>query len=118
MRSLITLFAIPILIAVAAGCGEEAHSSVVELQLTAPGMHCSGCTSTVEETLGKMQGVDSVYADLDSKGVYVLVDTLQTNRSALVEMIARLGFAEAQPEDMPTSDQPAPAEAPMQENAQ
>ncbi|MCB2205416.1 heavy-metal-associated domain-containing protein [bacterium] len=65
------------------------------VQVSAPGMHCDGCTATVEETLAKMQGVDSVHADLESKEVTVYCDTTQTARAALVGMIDRLGFSEA-----------------------
>lgn len=79
---------------VAAGCTNEAGSTA-ELHVRAPGMHCDGCTSTVEETLAKMPGVDSVHADLASKDVYVRLDTAATSPAAIDAMIRRLGFAEA-----------------------
>lgn len=73
-------------------CGGDA-GTVVEMHLAAPGMHCDGCTATVEETLAKMPGVDSVHADLASKDVYVHVDTALTSAAALHDLIITLGFA-------------------------
>ena len=78
-----------------AGCSDPDSGTVTSLQLAAPGMHCDGCTATVEETLMKMDGVDSVRADLGTKDVFVRVDTARSSRAALEEMIGRLGFAEA-----------------------
>ncbi|MBE0644684.1 MAG: heavy-metal-associated domain-containing protein [Bacteroidetes bacterium] len=75
-------------------CGSEASAdTVVEVHLTAPGMHCDGCTATVEETIAKMAGVDSVRADLASKDVFVLVDTALTPAAELHNLIVKLGFA-------------------------
>ena len=82
------------LLAAFAGCGQP-ESSAVEVHRQAPGMHCGGCTSTVEETLAKMDGVDSVYAALESKDVLVVVDTTLTSREELESMIEQLGFADA-----------------------
>ncbi len=70
------------------------QDTYVEVHLTAPGMHCDGCTATVEETFAKMPGVDSVRADLASKDVYVHVDTALTSAEKLHDMIITLGFAD------------------------
>ncbi len=96
-KSVIKTF--PFLLAFAAllllsSCGGDADT-VVEMHLTAPGMHCDGCTATVEETFAKMPGVDSVRADLASKDVYVHVDTALTSAAALHDLIITLGFADA-----------------------
>ncbi len=87
-----------VLTLVASSCGEQAKQ-VATLHVAAPGMHCDGCTATVEETLAKMSGVDSVYADLDSKDVSVLCDTTVTSQRELEEMIATLGFDTAAEEE-------------------
>jgi len=86
-------------IMLASACSEEQPSPVAEIQVSAPGMHCEGCVNTVQETLAKMNGVDSVAADLDSKDVYVRVDTTLTSRQALENMIERLGYASAPAEE-------------------
>ena len=91
---ILTVFALIIGIVLPTACSEGDQSPVTEIQVSAPGMHCDGCVNTVEETLAKMDGVDSVFADLDSKAVYVLTDTTQTSRLALENMIDRLGYAD------------------------
>jgi Cu2+-exporting ATPase len=82
-----------------ASCSDAADEHIASLQLAAPGMHCDGCTAKVEETLAKMDGVDSVYADRDTKNVFVKVDTTLSNKLALEEMIDNMGFATAPMDD-------------------
>src|SRR6056297_1530296 len=96
---LLTVFALIIGTLLATACSEGKKSTVTEIQVSAPGMHCDGCVNTVEETLAKMDGVDSVFADLNSKEVYVLTDTTQTSRLALENMINRLGYADPPAEE-------------------
>ncbi|PLX30291.1 MAG: hypothetical protein C0600_08150 [Ignavibacteria bacterium] len=96
MKRFITLFAAVLLVS---ACSETTPDHRADMQLAAPGMHCEGCTATVEETLMKMDGVDSVYADLDSKNVFVHADTTRSSRAALEQMIDRLGFARAPGEE-------------------
>jgi len=92
--SILLFVALPMLLS---SCGEKA-TEVSALQVSAPGMHCGGCTATVEETLSKMAGVDSVYAELESKTVQVFCDTTKVTRGEIEEMIARLGFDAAPPD--------------------
>ncbi|MDT8324684.1 MAG: heavy-metal-associated domain-containing protein [Bacteroidota bacterium] len=73
-------------------CGSEEESPPEAIHVSAPGMHCDGCTATVEETLGKLAGVDSVSADLDSKDVTVYCDTTVVARGDVEDIIAKLGF--------------------------
>jgi len=74
---------------------EAAASARKTLYLPAPGMHCDGCVNTLETTLRKMVGVDSVHADLSSKNVLVIVDTTKTTPQELLHVIAQLGFTDA-----------------------
>jgi copper chaperone CopZ len=90
MRSFFLLLFVGLTLSLSS-CAEE-MPELTELQVAAPGMHCGGCTATVEETLSKMAGVDSVYAELETKNVHVFCDTTQITRGELEEMIARLGF--------------------------
>ena len=76
----------------------QPESKAVEVHLTALGMHCDGCSNTIESTFKKMPGVDSVKADWESKDVYVLVDTTQTSFDELDGLIVELGF-DVMPED-------------------
>ena len=96
---ILTVFTLIVVITLATACSEDNQSPVAEMQVSAPGMHCDGCVNTVEETLAKMDGVDSVFADLDSKNVYVIADTSKTSRRALENMIDRLGYADPPAEE-------------------
>jgi copper chaperone CopZ len=91
-RSILTIIATLLLsVLIFPGCSET-ESSVVELHLTAMGMHCDGCEETIVSTFNKMPGVDSVSADYMTKDVFVLVDTTQTTYARLEELISELGF--------------------------
>ena len=82
-------------------CSREpaSHAFVAELTVYAPGMHCEGCTATVEETLGKMDGVDSVYADLISKNVVIFSDTTKSSRVEIEHVLEVMGYLT--PQDQP-----------------
>jgi copper chaperone CopZ len=69
--------------------GEAAHA---EWKINAPGIHCEGCTATIEESLAKMPGVDSVYADLATKDVLVFADSSRTSRDDVVHMLDAMGY--------------------------
>ena len=89
------MFALLFAGSVLAGCGGDVQPGLISLNVKAPGMHCDGCVETVESTLRKLPGVDSVKADLTSKDVFVRLDTGQTTRHHLDSIITKLGFAEA-----------------------
>jgi copper chaperone CopZ len=76
------------------GCGVNQAKTAAELHLQAPGMHCDGCVETLETTIRKLPGVDSVKANLETKAVYVRVDTFLTSQPAMRSLIERLGFSE------------------------
>ena len=49
----------------------------MELTYTVGGMSCGHCKAAVEEEVGRVPGVDSVVADLDTKLVVVRGDGLE-----------------------------------------
>ena len=59
----------------------------VEMTYTVSGMSCGHCKAAVEEEIGRVSGVESVDADLDSKLVVVRGDGLEdeTLRAAIDE---------------------------------
>ncbi len=75
-------------------------SSVATLLLPAPGMHCESCVETVRSTFSRLKGVESVRVRLESKDVFVRVDTALVSEDSLRHLLVRLGFAPA-PTDLP-----------------
>ena len=49
----------------------------MEMTYTVSGMSCGHCTSAVEDEVGRVPGVESVKADLDSKLVVVRGEGLE-----------------------------------------
>ena len=62
------------------------------ITLNAPDISCAHCVSTVEKAVGKVDGVQSVAADSDSREVIVTYDTSQTNLSAIVTALEDAGY--------------------------
>ena len=65
----------------------------VEMTYTVDGMSCGHCKAAVEEEVGRVPGVESVAADLDSKLVVVRGDGLDDG--ALRAAIDEAGYAAA-----------------------
>ena len=59
----------------------------MEITYTVPGMSCGHCKSAVEGELGRLPGVESVTADLDTKLVVVRGEALadESLRAAIDE---------------------------------
>ena len=95
MKRTLVVLTLPALLFFAPACSDAAGDTTATVHVSAPGMHCDGCTATVEETFSKMEGVDSVYADLESKKVLVVADTSKSSKADFEEMIELLGFATA-----------------------
>src|SRR5512143_2232462 len=80
-----------------AACARSDHHPTAQVRhagitYPAPGIHCENCVRTLETTLRKLPGVDSVSANLERKDVVVFADTTRTSRADVAMVIARLGF--------------------------
>ena len=62
--------------------------------LTAEGIVCGGCASSVKKALGTLPGVTEVRVDVPEKRVTVTHDG-QVTRPALVDTLIRAGFQPA-----------------------
>lgn len=62
------------------------------VQIKASGMMCSFCTMSVEKSLKKLPGVQSVLVNLVHGVVLVEADTTQTSRKALADAVNALGY--------------------------
>ena len=65
----------------------------MEVTYTVSGMSCGHCKAAVEEEVGRVPGVESVTADLDSKLVVVRGDDLEDD--ALRAAIDEAGYEAA-----------------------
>ncbi|MGG0642342.1 copper chaperone CopZ [Sporosarcina gallistercoris] len=60
--------------------------------LTVKGMSCGHCVKAVEESVGKLTGVESVSVNLDAGTVEVSHDTAATDRKSIEETIEDQGY--------------------------
>ena len=67
--------------------------ALMEITYTVSGMSCAHCKAAVEGEVGRVPGVDSVVADLDSKLVVVRGDALEDE--ALRAAIDEAGYEAA-----------------------
>jgi mercuric ion binding protein len=55
-------------------------------------MTCAMCTITIKKALQKVDGVQQVTVDYDSKTAVVTFDTLKTNSAALIKATTNAGY--------------------------
>jgi copper chaperone len=61
-------------------------------QINVDGMSCGHCIETIENAVGKMDGVNQVQVSLENKNVSVDFDESQTTVDAIKETIVEAGF--------------------------
>ena len=62
------------------------------ITLNAPDISCGHCVATVEQEVGKVDGVQSVTADADSRDVNVTYDASRTDLSAIASALEEVGY--------------------------
>lgn len=62
------------------------------LVVTAPAIECGGCAGSIQRSLGKLDGVDSVQVEIDTKQVTVKYDSDVVNESAIRSRLEAAGF--------------------------
>ncbi len=65
------------------------------MRFAVEGMHCSSCTTLVEESLGDHPGVASVSVDLDSGEALVRFDPACVGIAELSSLVAEAGYTAA-----------------------
>jgi copper chaperone CopZ len=68
----------------------SAQKKVSELKVKTE-FHCAGGKATIESEIGKLQGVKSVVADLETKVVTIQYDPAKQNQESLVAAIEKTG---------------------------
>lgn len=56
------------------------------------GMHCKSCVQTIERSVRRISGVDSVYVDMHAGFVEVRCDSPLVRAESITHMIHRAGF--------------------------
>lgn len=62
------------------------------ITFNAPDISCGHCVATVEQEVGKVDGVQSVTADADSRDVNVSYDASRTDLSAIASALKEAGY--------------------------
>ncbi len=65
---------------------------MAQIKFIVEGMTCGHCASTVEKSLGEIDGVSTVDVDLQTGEVAVRYDETKTNVSLLKKAVEDIGF--------------------------
>ncbi|NUQ70675.1 MAG: heavy-metal-associated domain-containing protein [Chthonomonadales bacterium] len=60
--------------------------------LVAPDMHCDGCAASIRQTLGRVEGIDSIEIDVARKAVTVNYDAAKIGIDAIRTRLDDAGF--------------------------
>lgn len=58
----------------------------------APAIHCEGCASSIQRSLGKLPGVERVEVDIGARRVRVQYDAARVDDTAIRTRLAMAGF--------------------------
>lgn len=56
------------------------------------GMHCGGCATGIQMVTEQMDGVSSVFVDLDAKKGTWEIDAAKVTPQAIIDEISKLGY--------------------------
>jgi len=62
------------------------------LQMNIEGMHCGGCATGIQMVTEQIEGVSSVFVDLDGKKGTWEIDATKVNAEKIIAAIAELGY--------------------------
>ena len=63
-----------------------------EIKLNIEGMHCTGCSTRLENVLNNVDGVESAKVSLEEKKADIKYDETQLSEKELIEAIEDAGF--------------------------
>ena len=66
--------------------------SMDTIQLNIEGMHCGGCATGIQIETEQLEGVLSVFIDLDGKRGTWEIDSTKVNAERIIASISELGF--------------------------
>ena len=62
------------------------------LNLNIEGMHCGGCATGIQMVTEQLDGVSSVFVDLDGKKGTWEIDSTKVNAEKIIAAISELGY--------------------------
>ena len=62
------------------------------LQSHSSEIHCDACAHSIQRSLGKLPGVQSVQVDLNTQNISVQYDASVTTETAIQERLTKAGF--------------------------
>lgn len=62
------------------------------LQMNIEGMHCGGCATGIQMVTEQLEGVSSVFVDLDGKKGTWEIDSTIISAEQIIEEIGKLGY--------------------------
>lgn len=72
--------------------GNESEVTMESITLTAPDISCDHCVATVQNAVGKIEGVKAVSANAGTKQVDVTFDKSQTDLGAITSALQEAGY--------------------------
>ncbi|HET7325276.1 MAG TPA: cation-translocating P-type ATPase [Halococcus sp.] len=78
--------------------GMQSGERTEQLQLTVGGMHCSLCTESISNGLGRMDGVENAEVSLAHEEALVRYDPAQVDESEIWRILQDLGYEPRQPD--------------------
>ena len=88
-----TLLMVPVLVALAVGCGSRAPAQPESVQVKITGMHCESCAQTITKKLRQAGGVMSSDIHFSNDVQTVHYDSARTGVDRMVAVITNLGYA-------------------------
>jgi len=64
-----------------------------KIEMNIVGMHCGGCATGIQMVTEQIDGVGSVFVDLDAKKGTWVIDTTKVTPQAIIDEIAKLGYS-------------------------
>jgi periplasmic mercuric ion binding protein len=94
MKRILPLF-LMLVTATACGGGRHDHSksgSVSHAMISLPTVKCNLCAETVQNAVRKIEGVESVTVDLETKTAHVTFDSLKTSMGKIETAVSAAGY--------------------------
>jgi copper chaperone CopZ len=64
-----------------------------KIEMNIVGMHCGGCATGIQMVTEQLDGVSSVFVDLDAKKGTWEIDPTKTSAQTIIDEIAKLGYS-------------------------
>ncbi len=81
----------------ASGCQRAPEPRPITVNIGVDGMVCESCVHAIEETVGRMDGVEKVEVDLETTKATIEFDESKVSREEVEAAIEKLGYTVTPP---------------------